>query len=284
MAYDAKITRQDPGYFIFLVDHSGSMHDQQGGSSNVSKAENVADAINRLLNNLVIRSSRGNSVRDYFSVSIVAYGNDQVWAPWQGGLAGSTIVTTSQLEANPARVEARVDRVPDGAGGYRNLSINVPVYVDSAAGGSTPMCKALENAYRLCEWWVERHPAGFPPIVLNLTDGEATDGDPVAGARRLTSLATSNGNVLLFNLHVSSGIGPMQLYPLSDATLAGDFAKRLFGMSSILPQSMLQAAAGLGLTLEPGSRGFVFNADPLQLVQFLQIGTTPNVYATSPDR
>lgn len=284
MAYDAKITRTNPGYFVFLVDQSGSMQDPQNGDSTTCKAVNVADAINRLLNNLVIRSSRGNAIRDYFSVSIIAYGNDRVWTPWQGGLANSIMVTTSQLDANPARVEARVERVPDGAGGYRDLSINVPVYIDPVAGGNTPMCKALANAYNQCEWWVGKHPDGFPPIVLNLTDGEATDGDPVIGARRLTSLKTSNGNVLLFNLHVSSGTGAAQLYPQTEATLADDFAKRLFTMSSVLPQPMLDAAAGLGLGLAPGSRGFVYNADPVQVVQFLEIGTTPNVYATSPDR
>ena len=283
MPYDAKITRNDPGYFVFLVDQSGSMEDPQSGDSATSKAMNVAVALNRLLNNLVIRSSRGTSVRDYFAISIVAYGDDKAWAPWQGGLADSTIVTTSQLYANPARVEARMDRVPDGAGGYRDLSINVPVYVDPAAGGSTPMCKALDNAYRLCEWWIGKHPAGFPPIVLNLTDGEATDGDPVIFARRLTSLATSNGNVLLFNLHVSSGTGAMQLIPSVmccwQMTLPNDFSR----CRASCPEAMLKAATGLGLTLAPGSRGFVFNADPMQLVQF-QIGTTPNIYGTSLDR
>ncbi len=284
MPYSAKITRKDPGYFIFLVDQSGSMEDPQGGGYAASKAIVVADAINRLLNNLVIRSSRGNTVYDYFSISIVAYGDDRAWAPWQGGLAGSTIVTTSQLDANPARVEERIERVPDASGNERDLAINVPVYVDPAAGGSTPMCKALENATRLCEWWVSKHPAGFPPIVLNLTDGEATDGDPVPIARRLTSLATTDGNALLFNLHVSSGDDAAQLYPRSDAALSDDFAKRLFAMSSALPEPMLRAGAGLGLALAPGSRGFVYNADPAQLVQFLEIGTTPNTYATAPDR
>lgn len=284
MPYDAKITRKDPGLFIFLVDQSGSMEDPQAGRGDSSKAVNVADAINRLLNNIVVRSSSGNLVRDYFSVAIVGYGNDRVWSPWQGDIAGSTFVSTSQLDANPARIEARLERVADGVGGEREISINVPVYLDPVAAGSTPMCKALENACNLCEWWVQRHQAGFPPIVLNLTDGEATDGDPVSLAQKLTSLQTANGNVLLFNLHVSSGAGSPQLYPLDDVGLADDFARRLFSMSSKLPSPMLQAAMGLGLSLAPGSRGFVYNADPAQLVQFLEIGTTPNTYATSPDR
>ena len=284
MAYSAKITRKDPGYFVFLIDQSGSMADGQGGGSADSKIITATDATNRLLNNLVIRSSRGDAVYDYFSVSIVAYGNDQAWAPWQGGLAGKNVVTSSELEANPARVESRLETFSDGAGGHRELSINVPVYIDPASGGSTPMCRALQNAYRLCEWWVGKHPTGFPPIVLNVTDGEATDGDPVTDARRLTSLSTADGNVLLFNLHLSSDIARAQAYPNNDGMLADAFAKRLFSMSSVLPEPMRQAAGGLGLTLEPGSRGFVFNADPVQLMHFLEIGTTPNLYATPPDR
>ena len=204
------------------------MDDPQGGPGTPSKASNVADAINRLLNNLVIRSSRGNAVRDYFSISIVSYGSEIVRTPWQGGLSGKTIVTTSELDAQPARIEARLERVPDGTGAYRDLTINVPVYIDPAAGGSTPMCKALFNAFNLCKWWVGKHPDGFPPIVLNLTDGEATDGDPAIGAKNLVSLATTNGNVLLFNLHVSAEGGAAQLYPSSDAELTNDSPSACF--------------------------------------------------------
>jgi hypothetical protein len=281
MAYDAPITRQNPAYFIFLVDQSGSMEDPQGGNEAVSKAASVADAINRLLNTLVIQCSKGDGVRDYFGVSVVGYGNDEVRSPLLGALAGQSVVSPSQLDANPARIESRTKKIPDGAGGLVDVRVNVPVYFDPVAGGSTPMCKALHMTYQLCEWWVGRYPDAFPPIVLNMTDGEATDGDPAIGARRLTSLATTNGNALLFNIHVSSLAGRAQLYPASDAALSDDFARRLFSMSSLLPEKMLQDARQLDIPVQPGARGFVFNADMVSLVQFLEIGTKPSNFATA---
>jgi hypothetical protein len=283
MSYDARIRSGNPGYFIFLIDQSGSMEDPIAGAGS-SKAISVATAINQLLNNLVVMSSRGNTVKDYFTVSIVAYGDNKVSTPWQGELSGSTFVTTSQLEANPARVDSQIQRVPDGIGGYREAQMSVPLYIDPVAAGGTPMCKALDNAFRLCEWWVGQHPDGFPPIVINLTDGEATDGDPLVNARRLAMLATSNGNVLLFNLHVSSGTDALQLYPATDTGLVDPFAQRLFAMSSHLPEPMINAAAGLGIPVAPEGRGFVFNADASHLVQFLQIGTNPSNLMSDPNR
>lgn len=287
MAYASKITRENPGYFIILVDQSASMEDPQGGGGPKSKAANAADAINRLLNNLVIRCSRGNAVSDYFAVSIVAYGDNRVWAPWQGYLAdleGNEIISASQLIESPARVESRLERFDDGSGGYQEREIKVPVYIDPVSYGNTPMCRALHNAYNLSKWWIGEHPKGFPPIVLNISDGEATDGDPVKYAEELTSLSSSDGCVLVFNLHLSAENSPAQLYPEVDTALADDFAKRLFSMSSILPEPMREAAAGLGIPVVARSRGFVFNADPVHLMQFLEIGTTPNRYPTAPDR
>lgn len=286
MAYTSKLTRENPGYFIILVDQSASMEDPQGGAGPKSKADNAADAINRLLNNLVIRCSRGNAVSDYFSVSVVAYGDNKVWAPWQGDLAdleGNEIISASQLNAHP-RVESRLERFDDGSGGYQEREIKVPVYIDPVSYGNTPMCRALQNAYNLSKWWIGEHPKGFPPIVLNISDGEATDGDPVKYAKELISLASSDGGVLLFNLHLSAEKSPAQLYPEADTALADDFAKRLFSMSSILPKPMRDAAAGLGIPVLAHSRGFVFNADLVHLMQFLEIGTTPNRYPTAPDR
>ena len=57
MAYSAEISRSNPSCFLFLIDRSGSMDDAFGaGDSTRKKADGVADAINRLLQNLVINA------------------------------------------------------------------------------------------------------------------------------------------------------------------------------------------------------------------------------------
>ncbi len=123
------------------------------------------------------------------------------------------------------------------------------------------------------EPWVADHPASFPPIVINITDGDATDGNPVAPAEGLRKLATDDGQTLLFNLHLSDNPGPPVTYPESEETLADDFARRLFRMSSVLPGYMRDAARGEGYPVGAQSRGFVFNADIVEVIKFLDIGT-----------
>lgn len=76
MAYSAEISRTNPTCFLFLIDQSGSMSDPIGGQSGSRKADGVADAINKLLQNLIIKSSKSEGVRDYFHIGVIGYGAD----------------------------------------------------------------------------------------------------------------------------------------------------------------------------------------------------------------
>jgi len=67
--------------------------------------------------------------------------------------------------------------------------------------------------------------------VINITDGEATDGDPTSPANALKNLASKDGGVLLFNIHVSSkGATPVE-FADTDATLPDEFSKLLYTIS-----------------------------------------------------
>jgi hypothetical protein len=44
-------------------------------------------------------------------------------------------------------------------------------------------------------------------------------------------------------------------------------------MSSVLPPQLQEAARSEGFRVEPGTRGFVFNADLVSVIRFLDIGT-----------
>ncbi len=56
MAYTAEISRANPTCFVFLIDQSGSMQDAIGGGEALQrKCDVVADALNRLLSELVIK-------------------------------------------------------------------------------------------------------------------------------------------------------------------------------------------------------------------------------------
>jgi hypothetical protein len=187
MAYSAEINRNSPACFLFLVDLSSSMLEAFGAQPEKSKAEGVADAINRLLSNLVIKCTKSEGVRDYFNVGVISYGG-RVQPALGGALEGLYLVPVSKIAEHPLRLEKRQRRIPDGAGGFLETSIKFPVWFDPKAVGRTPMCGALTTAQTVLKKFIEQYPRGFPPIVVNITDGMATDGDPVqrgGSARRL---------------------------------------------------------------------------------------------------
>lgn len=80
------------------------------------KADALSLAINRLLQNLVIRCAKEEGVRDYFSVCVIGYGS-KVGPAFSGPLAGRETVPISDVGNMPARVEQKVKKTDDGAGG-----------------------------------------------------------------------------------------------------------------------------------------------------------------------
>lgn len=273
MPYTAEISRSNPTCFVLLLDQSGSMADSFGGGEG-RKSDFVADVVNRTLHDLVIRCTKAEEIRNYYFISIIGYGG-AVQSAFSGALASKTLVPIGEVADNPARLDTRAKRVPDGAGGLVEQQVRFPVWIDSAASGGTPMCAALAQAKTILEQWLAEHKNGFPPTVLHLTDGESTDGDPTALGENLLSLGTSDGPALLFNCHVSSQRAAKIEYPSGGGGLPDQFAKTLFGISSTLPESFRKAAQQTGVQVSEGAKGFVFNGDPTSVVQFFEIGTRP---------
>lgn len=276
MAYTAEISRTNPALFLFLIDQSGSMDDPFGADdSNRKKADGVADAINRLLQNLVIKCAKSEGVRDYYWVGVLGYGS-RVGPAFSGPLSGKDLVSISEIADNPARVEERTKKVEDGAGGLVDENVKFPIWFDPVAKGGTPMCEALAKAKDLIAGGLEQHHSSFPPIVINITDGESTDGDPTQNAEAIRDLSTDDGNILLFNLHLSSSKAAPIQFPSSQSGLPDKYAELLFRISSQLPDYMRSVAGEEGIAVSDGARGFVFNADMVSVIRFLDIGTRPS--------
>jgi hypothetical protein len=272
VAYTAEISRTSPSCLFFLIDQSGSMGDPfAAGDVKRKKADGVADAINRLLQNLVIKCAKPEGVRNYYEIGALGYGSKMPLG-FGGALSDRELVPLSEVASSPARVEDRTKKVDDGAGGLIDQTTKFPVWFEAVAHGGTPMTKALHQARAILEKWVAAHPDCFPPIVVNITDGESTDGDPTAAADQLKALATKDGNVLLFNAYLSAG-GKGTDFPASDAGLPDQYSKKLFSLSSELPSYMREIAQQEGFPVEFGSRGFVTGADMVSVIRFLDIGT-----------
>src|SRR5437763_15442902 len=115
MLYQAEISRDNPTCFLFVIDQSGSM-DEKTETGN-SKARFVADVLNKTLYTLVTNCSKADGVRNYFEIGVLAYGGTNVSSGFGGGLASGVIHPMSAISDNPLRVEERLKKVDDGAGG-----------------------------------------------------------------------------------------------------------------------------------------------------------------------
>jgi len=247
------------------------MSDEFSDTPGTKLADGVADAINKLLQNLVIKCSKPE-IRDYFEVGVIGYGAS-VGPAFSGTLSGRDLVPISEVANQPSRIEKRQRKESDSAGGILTLDEDFAVWFDAVAMGGTPMCEALKHAHDILAEWIKKHPESYPPIVINITDGEATDGNPVGPTQELMNLSTNDGNVLVYNCHISAKPEKPITFADTDRGLPDEFAQMLFEMSSVIPDSIRQEAQKAGLQTGEHARGFVFNSGLVELVTMLDVGT-----------
>lgn len=274
MSYELAISRANPTCFLFLIDQSGSMMDPiQGIQDNPRKADFIVDLINKTIQTLVLQASKDDGIRRYYQVGALGYGSDVT--NLLGWLSSEDeLVWIDKLADNPKLIETREKKESDGAGGFVSLEHPFPVWIESVASGRTSMCEALEKAKVILEEWVDNNPNAYPPTIINFTDGEATDGDPTEVGQEIKKIQTTDGEVLMFTLHVSSNQFAKTLFcPVSSEELPDAAAKMMFSISSPLTPTMLAYAKEYGMTLEKGSRAFVYNAGIEALVRMIEIGS-----------
>jgi hypothetical protein len=261
--YSAEISRANPFCVVLLIDQSRAMLKPMAGSAR-SRAEAAADAVNRWLYALVLRCTGGTEVLDRFHVGLVGYGQS-VGPAFPPRLAGRQLVPIGELARSHARVEQR-----SGEGGQ---SARFPIWVEPTGDGPAPLCAALDQAVGLLVRFLTDYPDCYPPWVVNVTSGASTDGDPAEGAHAIRSLSSSDGDALLFNLHLTSQPGPTVEFPDAEGGLPGEKARRFFRLSSPLPPGLLAAARAEGAVVSSSTRGFVLNGDMARAVKWLDIGT-----------
>ena len=284
--YEKSAERANPACIIFLLDQSYSMNDGIAGTPR-PKIDAVTTAINRFIADLIALCEKGeDKPRYYFDVGVIGYTTDRNDPPnpiigpvIQGAnktLSGRDLVSVVDLFDDPLTIEDRQRQVDDGAGGLVTTTVKFPVWYRKPSGDAmsgTPMCGALQYVQNIASTWCAGHPASFPPVVIHLSDGEATDGDPEPVAEALKALSTEDGQLLLFNCHVSESAAVPVVFPSSEQVLTDERAKTLFRMSSELPDSVRSRAEVKGISCSPGTRGMVFNADGGQMLLLIQMGT-----------
>ena len=148
-------------------------------------------------------------------------------------------------------------------------TVKFPIWFEPSTK-KAPMSGVRETG-ELLSRFLARYPNCYPPMVLNLTDGQPTDANPRARPRHRGLGA--DGNVVLFNAHLSSEPATPILFPSDEKELKDPYARLLFRISSLFPTPLRAAAKDEGFVIDELSRGFVFNGDLVSVVRFLEIGT-----------
>ena len=217
--------------------------------------------------------------KDRCYVVVIGYGAPTV-NPKAGGQKAYLIVGGKISEVEKQMIRTDKHKIPtkvsDGAGGLMDgeKTINLDIWVDPYVEGNTPMDEAFMKAEEFASKWVLEHPDNFPPVVINVTDGEPND-PPAAekAARALMSVATSDGNLLLFTAHISGGQGK-KILPANEPELSNQFEKLMYRLSSEIPASMIDLAKKAGFEdARAGSRGLVINGEAGDMIQLIDFGS-----------
>lgn len=278
--YTQSITRTRRTAFILAIDGSGSMAETiRFRGRTTTKAEAVAAIANDLLFELIERARRDDGVRDYYDIALIGYGGDDRVESLLPD--GAETLTVTELAARRPVLRTRSEelRLPDGRIALRETTF--PQWVAPHAAGQTPMCEALRRCRDLADAWCARaeNAASFPPVVFNITDGEATDCDDEelrAVAAQIRSLGTADGNVLLINIHLAADDeGHTLFFPGADERPGPNrYAQLLYDCSSQMPapfDEAIRREKGPGAL--PPFRGMSFNASATQLLTMLNIGS-----------
>ena len=278
-----------PGCLILLLDQSGSMSDPFGyaqAGAGRRKCDMVATVLNGFLNELIVTNTIAQKdgttmVRPRADVAVIGYEGSFVGPILGGALEGRSFVTLPDLQMNPLTIERRSKREIDETGMEIEIPVQFPIWVQPVAGGGTPMCAALRQAHDLALQWAMIHSDSYPPVIINVSDGMANDGDPAEAARQLSDISTNDGQALLFNVHITDINSAPVAYPATENELPNDrYAKKLFAMSNLIPdtsRSLLQSL--LARPVFSGARGLIFNGDAASVRQMFVFASVP---ATKP--
>ena len=253
--YNTRVTSANPCAIVLLLDHSGSMSEviKDNRGNEKEKANSVALCVNKFLEEIILTCQKTAFIKNYFEILVLSYGKidenneSNVGLAWEGVLEGKTWVTVNELRNSGLRKD--FIEVPNAKPfGPKILKEEINIWIEPYAEGLTPMKEAFEVCNKYVQEWVMEHPHSFPPMVFNITDGEASDvenfDELIESAEQIKSNSTSDGNTLLFNLLLLSNNEQLKEFPLlSERHLFEDseYETALFDASSTIPENLKKA-------------------------------------------
>lgn len=287
-AYTARVDREHPTAFIFLVDQSVSMRRLTTfDGDDMTLSEAVARIVNKQINELVERCVKNNETRHYFDIAIIGYG-EEAYSAWNGNLEGRDFVTPEEIRDNPF-LKKKVSEEVRTRRGITIKEVDKKQWMVARHDGNwTHMDKAFKRAEGLLESWMQQHHDKdcYPPTIINVTDGEYNDvtHDKMQQlANQLKSMFTNDGNVLFFNIHVVPGHSESVVFPATVGELnQNGYGEKLFNMSSLLPLNYNEKIRELFGDKQTDIRYHAMgvNTGMERLVKMMKIGTLSSMLIT----
>ena len=283
--YTAQITRNTPTAFIFLIDQSISMpQTKKLYGEDMQMSEAVARIVNHQLNELVLRCIKGSEPLDYYDIAVIGYG-ENAYSGWRGDLAGRDFVKPSELKDHPFK-KTIIKKETRTRNGVKTVDVEEVQWIEADNSGRwTKVHHAFDKAKALLDKWMEEHHEQdcYPPTIINITDGQfngASKEYVQQQANELKSMFTNDGNVILFNIHISANKTISVTCPVNKTEVsANPLATTLYELSSLLPERYSDRISDLrGET--PSSNRYTamsINADMSTLIQLMDIGTPTNI-------
>ena len=280
--YQRQITHHNRGAFVLMLDCSASM----GGMTKLnnvvmSKAEAVALVSNMIIDELMERATRHHIVRDYYDIAVIGYHEQSIRSLLPEELGNGFVSVKYLSKFAPAHKVIHLDQQLDN-GGVVSSPFSYRPWINPISAGHTPMYEALIELHAIVEEWCScsDNYHSFPPVVINITDGECNDAsaeDLVTIAQSIKNTHTADGHTLFINVHLSTldELTSSTLFPADRSFSTEDgYRQMLFDMSSSIPQSLEPLIADIIQPQEAGPyRAVAFNASPIELFSILNIGS-----------
>lgn len=279
--YTQTVTHNHRAAFIIAIDCSTSMQEMTRLNTTVmSKANAAALVCNMLIDELLIRSTRNNRVKNYYDMAVIGYSGDGVESLLPGSDSGFISMERLAEHEPPLYVTPIDQRLPTG------MTISAPItlhqWIKPKAQGKTPMYEALVTIYDMVSEWCNtpENRDSFPPMIFNISDGDCSDSNDnglISIAEDIKSTSTNDGNTLLINIHLSALYNDYdpEIFPSARTFSTSNRSRMtLCKMSSEFPQFMDPVIKRLTTTKEEGPyRAVAYDATIFELMSIVNIGT-----------